>query len=114
MIPVELAIKVMLFHLIADFVCQSHEMATKKSTSLKWLLIHIGAYTSVLFVLMWPVIGLQAALSFCALNGLFHLITDFFTSKGTKYFFEKRDYHNGFLIVGIDQFIHVSLLLLTI
>lgn len=114
MIPVELAILVMLFHFLADFVCQSHEMATKKATSLTWLLIHIGAYTAVLFLCMWPTIGLNAALTFCSLNGLLHLVTDFFTSKGTRHFFQKGDYHNGFVVVGIDQFIHVSLLLITL
>lgn len=114
MIPIPLAINVIFFHFLADFVCQSHEMATKKATSFKWLLIHIGVYTAVLFLFMWPTIGLSAAVSFCSLNGLLHLITDFFTSKGTKYFFGKGDYHNGFVVVGIDQFIHVSLLLVTL
>ncbi len=108
-----MALYIMLSHFLADFVCQSHEMATKKYNNLNWLLAHVGVYTLVLFLLMWPVVGLYASFSFAVLNGLAHLIVDFVTSKGTHYFFEKKDYHNGFVVVGLDQLIHVSILFLT-
>ena len=112
MISLLAAIYIMFSHFVADFICQTHEMAINKYNSLNHLMQHIGAYTAVLFLFMWPILGLEQAFAFAAINGTIHLIVDFFTSKLTHYFFDKKDFHNGFVIIGFDQLIHVSTLLI--
>lgn len=37
-------------HFFADFVLQSHAMATKKSSDTRWLLFHIVVYTVALWL----------------------------------------------------------------
>jgi len=41
---------VLAIHYIADFICQSHEDATKKSSSLNHLINHVYWYSSIVFV----------------------------------------------------------------
>jgi hypothetical protein len=50
---------------------------------------------------------------FAVVTFLMHYITDYFTSRVSKPFFEKQDYHNGFVVVGADQVAHYYQLLLT-
>lgn len=92
-------------HFISDFVLQTDQMAKGKSKSLKWLSIHIAAYTAPLFLFGWK---------FAMVNGATHWVVDFFSAKASSHFWKKGDAHNFFVIIGADQAIHMSILMATI
>lgn len=95
-------------HWIGDYLLQTTNMATQKSVSLKWLLLHVLAYTLVLLAFGNFVFSWQVALGYAVFNGALHLITDFFTSKlARKYQENLRVYYP---ILGFDQLVHISCL----
>ena len=99
-------------HFVFDFILQTHEMAINKSSSNKWLTKHVAIYTGGLFVsYIWILVtgillSYPVFIGWVLLNGVLHWITDYFTSRKSKYYFSKKDYHNGFIVVGFDQLIH--------
>ena len=88
-------------HWIADFIFQTDKMAMNKSTSWKWLSSHVAVYTLPLFLWGWR---------FALFNGATHLFVDAVTSRATTYLWKKGDRHNFFVVIGLDQAIHVTLL----
>ena len=105
---------ILFIHWLADFIFQSHEMSLKKSKSVKWLSYHVLVY-SVVTTLCWFVFSPEVVTIgyiFCW-TFMSHWITDFFTSKWTSYLWKKESVHNFFVVIGIDQFIHATTLLLT-
>lgn len=105
----------LLIHWIADFYFQTDKMAINKSTSMKWLTYHVLTYTGIFIILNNYIILSNISILFWILfNGASHWIIDFFTSKITSYFWKKEDRHNFFVTIGFDQFLHVSILIITI
>jgi hypothetical protein len=98
-------------HWFGDYVFQTSRMALQKSVGIKWLSIHVTVYTLVLFLFAYFIFNLQAALTFAALNGVFHFITDFFTSRLSKKYRDKPRVF--FPIIGFDQLIHAICLMST-
>ena len=92
-------------HWIADFVAQTNWMAKGKSSSNLTLTAHIVAYS--LFLLVFGP-------KYAVVNGVLHWITDYFSSRQTKKLWEKGDVHNFFVVIGLDQAIHLTTLLVTI
>jgi len=90
-----------LFHWVSDFVCQTDKMAMNKSSSLKWLSIHVGVYIIPFFWFGWQ---------FALLNGIIHWMVDFVTSKVSGHFWAKNEMHWFFTTVGLDQAIHMATL----
>lgn len=126
-----LTLQILFAHWFSDFVLQSHWMATNKSKNILALSSHVLVYTvsmgvtlitigillsvtpiwaSVIMAMMTPVTYVKWIL----LNGLLHFVTDFFTSKMTAVLWQKNDFHNFFVVVGLDQFIHYTCLILTL
>lgn len=106
---------VFLTHYIADFLCQTREMANNKSSSVYWLTLHVLTY-SIVTSILWGVFLTQDFLILFLVwwtTFLTHWTTDFFTSKGTSYFYKKNNMFGFFSTLGFDQFIHASTLLLT-
>jgi len=103
----------MALHWLADFVLQSHWMATNKSKNNVALLAHVGTYTFVLFIGSILIMGLTTAVVFVTVNGLFHLMTDYITSRWSSALYAKNDYHNFFVVIGLDQYLHFAILLST-
>jgi len=105
---------IFLFHFIADFVCQSREMGRNKSTNFMWLFKHLLTYTTVLGVLSYPLFSYWLPfVVWLIINFYIHLITDFFTSKLSGYFYLKNKEYMFWNIIGIDQTIHFITLYLT-
>lgn len=116
-------------HYVADFICQSDGMAKGKSISNTWLTLHVVTYVAVMAIPVSMIffffgihgIGLtyvstvswQMVLYWLILNGALHWITDYYTSRWSRSYFQIHDHHNGFAVIGFDQCIHYTCLLLT-
>ena len=91
-------------HFIVDFALQSDKMAKLKSSSNYWLGVHILIYT-----LPWIFFGWWFAL----INGAAHFMTDYYTSRLTKKLYAKGETHWFFVVIGFDQAVHLSTLVIT-
>ncbi len=103
-------------HWVADFILQTHWQASNKSKNLGALARHVGIYTvglavgSVLiFGFFRPDVGV-----FVLVNGALHFGTDYFTSRWTSALYAKGDWHNFFVVIGLDQLIHQTTLAVTL
>ena len=97
-------------HFLSDFVCQTSDMALGKSKSNKWLLIHIGVYT---------IPFLFFGVKFALINGISHLIIDYFTSRFNSKMWARGvagdplGYRLFWIGIGFDQALHITILLWT-
>lgn len=114
MINLQLVFGILLVHFLADFALQTHEQSTRKSTSNLYLTYHVGVYTIIfgLFAMIYTK-SVEFAIWFSVITFLFHFMTDYLTSRIGKPFWEKKDFHNGFVVVGFDQLLHYGQLILT-
>ena len=92
-------------HFIADFVLQSSYMSMNKSKDSIVLLSHCLVYS---LPLMFFGIG------YGIINGILHFPIDFITSKITSKLYNKKEYHWFFVVIGLDQAIHMTILILTL
>ena len=101
-------ILILFTHFIADFIMQTDKMAINKSTSIKWLSYHVWMYAviSIAFISISP--------WYWIFNSLAHWVIDFFTSKWTSYLWKNEKRHDFFCIVGFDQLLHTSILIITL
>ena len=90
-------------HWVADFVLQSDKMAKGKSTSNKWLGIHVLVY-AVCFI---P----SLSIGFVLLNGAIHFVVDWFTSRQSSRLWAEGRVHDFFVVIGFDQLIHALTLI---
>lgn len=100
-------------HWVADFIAQSDWMAKNKSKSWKALSLHILAYTISLALLL-SLIHPKTALFYALVNGGVHFVIDAITSRITAKLYAKGDVHNFFVVIGLDQALHMSTLVATI
>lgn len=106
-----LFIYIILIHFLADFGLQTTDQAMNKSTDVKYLLYHVLVYSLVWFI---AVLALREYIGFTGLDCIMfssftfgcHFFTDFITSRIGKPFWEKKDLHNGFVVIGFDQMLH--------
>lgn len=91
-------------HTICDFFLQTDRMAKTKSSSMKWLSIHVGVYSFPFLLLFgWKF----AVITFCL-----HWLTDLVTSRITKRLWAAGEVHWFFAVIGVDQAIHFTSLIL--
>lgn len=115
-------------HWLADFVFQTDEMAKNKSTSWKWLAAHILTYGSVLFTGLYVValanctepfhLGTMFFMGafvgiYTLANMILHAAIDAVTSRITSKLYREGKIHQFFVVIGIDQFLHLSCLIWT-
>lgn len=104
-------ILILIIHFLADFALQTHEQATKKGESNKWLFYHVGTYT-LIWSVVYMTLPIQSEypllhwLTFSLFIGIPHFLVDWVTSRVGKPFWKSGDLHNGFVVVGADQVIH--------
>jgi hypothetical protein len=91
-------------HFIADFVLQPDKIALNKSKSNKWLLFH-----SLVYCLPLTLLGFEYAI----INGIFHFCVDYITSRGTSKLWISNQRHLFFTLIGLDQAIHMTCLIVT-
>lgn len=111
-------------HWIADFVCQTDDMAKNKSKSNYWLSTHIIAYMCVLWAFCC-LLGIQRIandvglppdfryLKFTLVNGAVHFAIDYVTSRMSSKLWAKGEVHNFFVVIGFDQALHMATLYYT-
>lgn len=104
-------------HWFADFVLQTRKIAETKSKSLRSLFTHVTHYTLALAAVMVPILIRQynwkLVVAFILVNGFTHLVTDFATSKMSAAAYQKEDKSQFWNIIGFDQSLHWSHLLIT-
>lgn len=107
-------------HWIGDFVCQSDWMARNKSKNWKALSLHVTIYSLVMLG-FFAIIQFQcdresnsAFWLFGAITFATHFLTDAVTSRITSRLYQKQAIHNFFVVVGFDQLIHTTTLILTL
>lgn len=91
-------------HFIADFLLQTQWMATNKSKNCRALLAHCVVYGL-------PIILISPA--FALVNALLHMAVDYFTSRATSWLWKWDHERAFFAMVGFDQAIHSTCLILT-
>lgn len=99
-------------HFIGDFVFQRDVWAKNKSKSNVALTKHLLAYTATIYFfslfLFVPLYNSYAmAFWFSVTNGLFHWVTDYFTSRMTSALWKAGKVHDFFVVIGCDQMIHM-------
>lgn len=105
-------------HWFADFCLQTHWQASNKSKRNDALALHVLSYTAMLAVWVALAFGgvadIRTMTFFVIWNGILHFLTDWCTSRLSSAFYVKQDWHNFFVVIGFDQFLHQLTLALTL
>lgn len=108
---------IMTAHWVADFILQPTKVAIEKGKSLLALYSHTHVYTLAMLFLCLPLllfgVDQHDYIIFIATNGLLHGIVDYFTSRLRNRVYNEEDNHKFFVLVGLDQLIHLSILFTT-
>lgn len=106
---------IFILHFFGDFVFQTDRMAVNKSSSMSTLTQHVLVYTfTLIFMAFWmlPFITVPSVLPakcvlWAAINGIIHFGVDLITSRAAKLEWERGDKHMFFVIIGLDQLVHL-------
>lgn len=110
---------ILIVHWFSDFVLQSHHMSTRKSSSNYYLTMHVLVYSfSTIFCwsFILPLLGIHLTsgpvwVAFLLIFAT-HWVTDYFTSRWTSKLYKEEKYHDFFVVIGFDQVLHYTQLLL--
>ena len=97
-------IVILIAHFVGDFILQSEWMALNKSKRVLPLLAHGLVYSIALAIILQNPI-------YAGIQGGLHIVVDFFTSKATRWLWEKHETRLFFVVIGLDQLIHQLCLL---
>ena len=84
--------------------------------SMIWLVLlsFYGLFIAHDHTLEVPLYVLLVPILFALITFIIHTITDYITSREVHKYFDKKDTHNGFIIIGLDQILHYVQIYLTI
>jgi hypothetical protein len=105
-------IVILWIHFISDFLLQTSWMAMNKSRNTLALLVHCFVYT-IPFICLTFDSTLSLSFDFVIINGCCHFIIDFITSRFTSKLYKEEKYRAFFSVIGLDQTIHMTILILT-
>lgn len=91
-------------HFLGDFILQTSDMATKKSSHNFVLFKHTALYSAPFIIF---------GIYFALVTLVTHFIVDWCTSRVTKKYWGNKNYNSFFTIIGFDQAIHMTQLILT-
>lgn len=91
-------------HFFADFILQTDKIAKNKGNDNRILTLHVLIYSAPFF---W------FGATFVAITAVTHFITDYFTSRWTTKLYNAGKRHWFFVVIGFDQAIHMTTLILT-
>lgn len=94
-------------HFTADFILQTDYVAINKSESNSILTTHV-----VLYIIPFIVASLFLPLSsnWMIFNAVAHWIVDYCSCRATGYFWERNQRHWFFVVIGLDQALHMTCL----
>jgi len=98
-------LSVVWLHFISDFILQTDRMAMNKSKSNAWLELHVTVYALPFLWFGWQ---------YAAVNWVLHFATDWASSRATSKLWQKGERHWFFVVIGLDQAIHLTSLVLTL
>ncbi len=113
---------ILIVHWIADFVCQTDEMALGKSKRWKPLLDHTSLYTGLFFIPMlilftinseWSMHTYWVNAGFLGMTFICHTAIDYYTSRAHSQFWQEKKNHAFFTSIGFDQLLHYFQLFIT-
>lgn len=104
-----LILAIIWLHFFADFILQTDDMALKKSSDNNWLALHICAYSLPFFAIGISFLGLSV--EYVCFNALAHFVTDWCTSRVTSRLWKAGRRHMFFVVIGLDQAIHMTCLI---
>ena len=101
-------------HAVGDFFLQGKNLSKLKALKLPYLFEHVGIYTLLFLILSPLLLGLTIiqGVIFSLINGVLHLVVDFFTGKFKAKYFETNE-SKYLATVGADHTIHLLILLST-
>lgn len=97
-------IVILWLHFVADFVLQTDYVACNKSKNNKILALHAAIYAVPLVLF---------GVSFALVNSVAHFVVDWCTSRATSYLWQHEKRHLFFVVIGFDQAVHATCLILT-
>ena len=107
-------------HFIFDFILQSDKMACNKSSSFKYLLLHSFIYSLGFLWLCVLSPGPHAidrvvyTVGVCVTVFITHALVDGITSRITKRLWLAEERHWFFVVIGFDQAIHITSLVMLV
>lgn len=100
-------------HYLADFILQTDWQAKNKYHDLDALLRHVTVYTICLMAIFSTFVDPGTAWLFGAVTWGCHAGTDAVTSRVSHALAVKEDWHDFFVVIGLDQLLHAVQLVLT-
>lgn len=103
---------ILVSHYVADWLMQSHWMAANKSSNNLALGLHVGAYSLTLLLclfaanLYFAVASVPVIIAYVAFNGVVHAVVDYVTSRISTHYWNQKEWHNFFAVIGGDQLLH--------
>ncbi len=103
-----------LLHILGDFILQSKRLSILKRTKIPALFQHTAIYTMTFLLLssLWLSLTFVQGIVFGLLNGVIHLIIDYITGLLKKKYWSINE-AKYITIVGLDQVVHIIILIVT-